>query len=134
LSFDLILGKFIRGAAVSLEEQSIYLIEANHQLFAIEALPSNRSRLAQVVGADALEQATLLTITPHSVVSHTRINKEGSTSYCTRRYDLLTSAGTCSVSIHSDDIRAKDTLALGCAVHQGYPPDDAKKLEDTPVG
>ncbi len=131
MTFDIIKSKFIRGAAYSKEDEAIYLIEANHTLFKLEALPVKSAAFLQIEGSDFLAQSKIISVSCREPVAHqvTRDGKE--VRFCSRQYDVLTDAGNCRLTIGSQDIECIKELSVECLSHIGYPPDDAKRLEDT---
>jgi len=130
MTFEPILFKFMRGVVYSKEEQSLYFIEANHQLFCCKATPENRALISEVKGAEFLQDAKVAAVTFCPVVSHADHMPDGVIQYCYIRFEFLTDKGCCSITVRSHDLTDISSVGLTCGVDVGYPPDDAKKLED----
>lgn len=124
-------NRFIRGAAFSRSEEAIFLIEANHSLYTLRAMPDTSATVYTVEGAEHIEQAQFVSIKESPPVKHLKVEDGKEIKWCTRAYDIYTSKGVVRILVESDDIADLDTLRLELMTEKGFPPEDAKRLENT---
>lgn len=130
LKFDTLINRFIRGAAFSRQEEALFLIEANHSIYMLQATPLNKAQFLSLRGCENLEQSNLVNILANEPVKHSDVVKDKTVTYCTRKYSIFTSLGTVDIIVTSDDADDADVLELKLQEQAGYPPEDAKRITD----
>lgn len=133
MSSDDLMGKTIKSAVISVEDQAIYLMADKQQIFGCSVRPENKAMIGKIEGADYLAQSTIVAVLPKPVVKHEVKRNEEVKQFCSRQYEILTDAGSCRITVVLDGWERHGGLCIAFAPHVGYPPDDAKRLEDTDV-
>lgn len=130
MSFAELTNLFIRGAAYSRDEETIFLVEANHSLYALRAEPNISAVILSIRGSVNMEQANFVSVAEFPSVRHSKESGDKKVTWVTRKYNLYTSLGTVEIVLTSDEEADADTLRLDLVKETGYPPEDAKRLED----
>lgn len=130
MKFSELTNRFVRGAIYSRIEETIYLVEANHDLFALRAVPTTTAVILQVEGSVNLEQSQLVSVVEAPPVKHMKRILEKEVTWCTRNYEIFTSLGCVKIVVTSDEVSDLEDLSLTLFKETGYPPEDAARLED----
>jgi hypothetical protein len=128
VSVDLIVGKFIRGAAWSKSQDAIFLIEANHNIYSLSAQCEGAADnvISMVEGAQHLDNAQVIDVEQ----SPAAVGNFGNIRHSSQRVRITTTKGCVVVLAASYDIPKDTTTKLALLQHIGYPPEDGEILRD----